>query len=61
MNNTIYYILAGLLVIYLLIGMVNKRTSRKRRSRKFMEDYQRKDEEARPGEDTGITGRKNKD
>lgn len=61
MNNTIYYILAGLLVIYLLIGMANKRTSRKRRSRKFMEDYERKDHKARSGTDPHIRDRNSKD
>ena len=43
MNNNIYYILGALLVVYLLIGIFNKRTARRRRSRKFMEGYERKD------------------
>ena len=61
MNNTIYYILAGLLVLYLLIGMANKRTSRKRRSRKFMDDYQRKDRVGRPKESDPVAGKENKE
>ena len=38
--NNIYYILAGLAVIYILISLNNKRISKRRKSRKFMEGYQ---------------------
>jgi hypothetical protein len=51
MEYNIYYILGALLVVYLLISMFNKKTARKRRSRKFMEGYERKDRQSR-GEDT---------
>lgn len=43
MSYNIYYIVGGLLVIYLLITMSNKKTARKRKSRQFMEGYERKD------------------
>jgi hypothetical protein len=35
--NTMYYILGALLVVYLLIGMFNKRQGKRRKSRSFME------------------------
>ncbi len=43
MSYNIYYILGALLVLYLLIGIFNKRASKQRKSRKFMEGYERKD------------------
>lgn len=43
MDYNIYYILGALLVVYLLISMFNKKSARKRRSRKFMEGYDRKE------------------
>ncbi|MGB3150598.1 MAG: hypothetical protein WBB27_08020 [Maribacter sp.] len=42
-NNTIYIILAVVFAIYLVITLTNRRKSKDRKSRKFMEDYQRKD------------------
>tara|TARA_B100001146_G_C16183703_1_gene435774 strand:- start:159 stop:311 length:153 start_codon:yes stop_codon:yes gene_type:complete len=42
-NNTIYYILGIVAVVYLLISMTNKRQGKKRKSRKFMEGYKRKE------------------
>lgn len=45
MNNKIYIIVGALFVVYLLITMSNKRRSNKRKSKKFMEDYSRKDKE----------------
>jgi uncharacterized membrane protein YuzA (DUF378 family) len=42
MDNTIYYILGGLAVVYLLISMYNKKNARRRKSRGFMEGYERK-------------------
>lgn len=52
MSYNIYYILGALLVVYLLIGIFNKRTSKQRRSRKFMEGYERKERDpARTGKD----------
>jgi hypothetical protein len=58
MNNNIYYILGALLVVYLLIGIFNKRTARRRRSRKFMEGYERK--ERNPGNDSRDSGHREK-
>ncbi len=43
MNVNIYYLLAGLAVIYIAITIYNKKGARRRKSRKFMEGYQRKD------------------
>lgn len=43
MDNNIYYILGGLAVVYLAISVFNKRNAKRRKSRKFMEGYQRKD------------------
>jgi uncharacterized membrane protein YuzA (DUF378 family) len=43
MELNIYYLLAGLAVVYLAFSIYNKRGTKKRRSRKFMEDYRRKD------------------
>ena len=37
--NTIYYILAGLAVVYILISINNKKIAKRRKSRKFMEGY----------------------
>ncbi len=45
MNNSILYILAAVAVVYILISMYNKKNSRKRKSRKFMDGYKRKDKE----------------
>ena len=43
MDLNIYYLLAGLAVIYLAITIYNKKGAKRRKSRKFMEGYQRKD------------------
>lgn len=42
-NNTIYIIFGVVAAIYLAIKMMNRGTSKDRKSRKFMEDYDRKD------------------
>ncbi|CAM3564712.1 hypothetical protein ZORO111903_20075 [Zobellia roscoffensis] len=42
-NNTIYYILGALAIIYILISMNNRRQSKDRKSRKFMDTYERKE------------------
>ncbi len=39
MDHTIYYVLGGLAVIYLLISIWNKRNAKQRRSRNFMDGY----------------------
>lgn len=43
MDNTIYIVLAVLFIVYLWISIYNRRRSRKRGKRKFMEDFRRKD------------------
>lgn len=45
MNNTIYIILGIVFAIYLVITILNRNKSRSRKSRKFMEDYDRKNKE----------------
>ncbi|MGB3145461.1 MAG: hypothetical protein WBB24_15275 [Maribacter sp.] len=42
MNNTIYIILGVVFAVYLVITMMNRKKSNSRKSRKFMEDYERK-------------------
>ncbi|VAW11570.1 hypothetical protein MNBD_BACTEROID03-2604 [hydrothermal vent metagenome] len=44
-NYTIYIIGGALLVLYIFITVFNKNRSRDRKSRKFMEDYKRKDKD----------------
>jgi len=44
MNNTIYIILGVVFAIYLGISFMNRKKSRDRKSRKFMEDYERKND-----------------
>ncbi len=43
-KNTIYIIVGVLAAIYLFISIFNRRRSKNRRSRKFMDDYKRKDD-----------------
>ncbi len=43
MDINIYYLLAGLAVLYIAIRIYNRKGTRRRRSRKFMEGYERKD------------------
>ena len=43
MNNVIFYILGGLLAVYFLIAMYNKRQGRQRKSRSFMEGRRLRD------------------
>lgn len=43
MNNTIYIVLGVVFAIYLVITILNRNKSRARKSKKFMEDYHRKD------------------
>ncbi len=43
MDNTIYYLLAVLAVVYIAVRIYNRQGTRRRKSRKFMEGYQRKD------------------
>ncbi|SDM58705.1 hypothetical protein [Kriegella aquimaris] len=39
MDYTIFYVLGGVLLAYLLISMNSRRKSKDRKSRKFMEGY----------------------
>lgn len=43
MNNQIFYILGGLLVLYVVIVVYNKRQSKRRKSRSFMEGRRLRD------------------
>jgi len=43
MDYNIYYILAGLAVVYIFLSIFNKRNAKRRKSKKFMEGYERKD------------------
>jgi hypothetical protein len=43
MNNSMYYILAGVALVYIVISIVSKKSSKRRKSRKFMDGYERKD------------------
>ncbi|NHF57792.1 hypothetical protein FK220_000465 [Flavobacteriaceae bacterium TP-CH-4] len=45
MDNTFYFILGALFVLYLIVTITTRNKSKKRKSRKFMEDYKRKDKE----------------
>ena len=45
MDINIYYLLGGLAVLYIAITVYNKRGSKRRKSRKFMEGYERKDKQ----------------
>lgn len=47
MDNQIFYILGGLLVVYFLIAIYNKRQSKRRKSRSFMEGRRLRDREER--------------
>jgi len=42
MSYNIFYILGVLFVLYLFIGLYNKKHARQRKSRRFMEGYERK-------------------
>ncbi len=42
MDNTIFYILGGLAVVYLLISILTKKRGGQRKSRGFLEGYERK-------------------
>lgn len=43
MDNTIFYILGGLLLVYFLIATFNKKKGRQRKSRNFMEGQRLRD------------------
>lgn len=42
-NNTIYVIFGGVLMLYIIIRLSSRGKSKARKSRKFMEDFERKD------------------
>ncbi|MGB5645999.1 hypothetical protein [Muriicola sp.] len=42
MDNTVYYILGAVAVIYLALSVFNRKRSKERKSRKFMDGYDRK-------------------
>ncbi|WP_298472504.1 hypothetical protein [uncultured Maribacter sp.] len=41
-NNTMFYVLGGVVAIYLFVTMRNRQKSKDRKSKKFMSDYNRK-------------------
>ncbi|WP_405381404.1 hypothetical protein [Maribacter sp. LLG6340-A2] len=43
MNNTIYIILAVVFALYLALTIMNRNKSKSRKSKKFMDNYERKD------------------
>ena len=43
-KNTIYIILGAVFMIYLIISITTRGKSKDRKSRKFMDNYKRKDE-----------------
>ncbi len=43
MNNTLYIIFGGIFMLYLIVTITTRTKSKQRKSRKFMEDYKRKD------------------
>ena len=51
MDVNIYYLLAGLAVIYIAVRIYNRKGTQRRKSRKFMEGYQRKDKSEEKSED----------
>lgn len=56
MTYNIFYVLAGLFAIYLLINIYNKKHARRRKSKQFMEGYKRKDRKPKvKGRDEGST------
>lgn len=52
----IFYILGGLLLVYILIGAFNKKQGRRRRARTFMDGQRLKDRRNRKNDgDPGVT------
>ena len=43
MDVNIYYLLAGLAIVYIAVRIYNRKGSKRRKSRRFMEGYHRKD------------------
>ncbi len=43
MYDNIYYILGALAIVYIAFSVFNKRNAKRRKGRKFMEGYERKD------------------
>ncbi|WP_373071502.1 hypothetical protein [Zeaxanthinibacter enoshimensis] len=52
MEINIYYVLGVVIVLYLFITVYNKKKSTRRRSRTFMEGYQRKERKTRKSPET---------
>ncbi len=42
-NNTMYLVLGGVFMLYLIITLTTRSKSKSRKSKKFMEDYKRND------------------
>jgi uncharacterized membrane protein YuzA (DUF378 family) len=43
MDNSIFYILAGVALFYIIVSVFSKKNAKRRKSRKFMDGYERKD------------------
>lgn len=49
-DNTIYIVLGVVAVVYIFISMTNRRQSKSRKSRKFMEGYKSRDRDKKEKE-----------
>ncbi len=45
-NNTMYMVLGGVFMLYLIVTIMTRNKSKARKSKKFMGDYKRKDKES---------------
>ncbi len=45
MDNTLYIVLGAVFMLYLIVTITTRNKSKRRKSRKFMEDYKRRKEE----------------
>ena len=45
MDINFYYVLGGLALVYIIFSVYNKKTAKRRKGRKFMEGYQRKEKQ----------------
>jgi len=51
MDVNIYYLLAGLVIVYIAVRIYNRKGGQRRKSRRFMEGYHRKDKSEEKSED----------
>jgi hypothetical protein len=43
MDHTIYYVLGAVAIVYVLLSAFNRKRTKERKSRKFMDGYERRD------------------